>query len=80
MKKIFSLTAAIVVFALASCSKDRVCECSYTSTNPNETPYTEKYTMVDVSKKSARANCFSAKQDDNSSGTNYTYTRTCEIK
>lgn len=80
MKKIILSAATIAMLALVSCSKDRVCECKYTSTDPSETAYTEKYTLVDVSKKTAKADCFSATQDYTNNGTTYKYSRTCELK
>ena len=80
MKKILFITGVAMLFVLASCSKDRVCECKYNSTNPNDPPYTETYTMVDVNKKSAKANCVSVKQVSVQNGTSYNYTRDCTIK
>ena len=80
MKKTIFISGLVALLAMTSCSKDRTCECKYSSTDPAETAYTEKYTMVDVSKKTAKATCSTITQDYTSNGTSYKYTRTCEIK
>lgn len=80
MKKTIFISGLVAFLAMTSCSKDRTCECKNSSTDPSETAYTEKFTMVDVSKKTAKATCYSATQDYTSNGTSYRYTRSCEIK
>ena len=80
MKKILFISGVAMLAVFASCSKDRVCECKYNSNDPNNTAYTQTYTMVDVNKKSARVNCASNKQVAVQNGTSYNYTRDCTIK
>jgi hypothetical protein len=58
MKKLSILAlSAIAIINLASCKKDRVCEC----TTGNST---SKYTVVDASKRQAKANCVSYSYDN----------------
>jgi hypothetical protein len=70
MKKLSILAlSAIAIINLASCKKDRVCECT---TNNSTT----KYTVNDATKRQAKANCVSYSYDNN--GT--TVKTTCELK
>ena len=80
MKKSLIFLGFVAAFTLTSCKKDRTCECLYTGTQPGSVSTTETYVMSEVSKKSAKVNCVSAKQDYTVAGTTYTDTRTCEIK
>jgi len=80
MKKSLIFLGVVAAFSLTSCKKDRTCSCVYTSTVPGSTSSTDTWVMSEVSKKSAKVNCVSAKQDYTVAGTTYTDTRTCEIK
>ncbi len=78
MKKITYLTAAALVFTLASCQKNRTCSCTYFNSASGK-GHTEITTYNDVSKRTALASC--------NSGTSYNInepydveTRTCELK
>jgi len=59
MKKAIYITT-IVLFAvvISSCKKDRICECI---TTPGNT--TDKTTLKKVTKRQAKANCFSYEYD-----------------
>ena len=80
MKKALIFLGLTATFAFTSCKKDRVCECKETSTAPGSTSSTQTWTMTDVNKKSAKVNCVSFNVTETVAGTNYTSTRTCEIK
>jgi PBP1b-binding outer membrane lipoprotein LpoB len=69
MKKIAMLVIGIAF--LSACKKDYTCECT---TNPGNT--IEKYTIKDVSKARAKANCVSMSQDVG--GTRYE--KSCTLK
>jgi hypothetical protein len=57
MKKII-LMAAVAGFAMASCAKDRTCECNVTPTSGQAYTYTIK--MYDAKKKHAREACYAS--------------------
>ena len=76
MKKITILTACAIVMSLASCKKDRTCECKYTSNEPGYVSETDTYTILDVKKKDAKVSCISYSEVSGS----YTYTTTCTLK
>ncbi len=66
-KKVF--LSFIVLAALSSCKKDRVCTCTYPVIGDDKTTYTE------VTKGQAQANCLSyTRTEDNS-----TYDVTCKL-
>ena len=71
--------AALAMISLASCKKDRVCECT-TSSSAGGPSVTQKFTLVDVSKGVAKKKCVSSKEEDSSSGTTVTETTTCTLK
>ena len=80
MKKSLFILAAVITVGFASCKKDRICECSTTSTIPGSTANTDKTTLIKVTKSQGKANCVSAKWDDTYGGSTYTYTKTCTLK
>jgi hypothetical protein len=80
MKKITILTACAIVMSLASCKKDRTCECTYTSTEPGSVSETNSYTILDVKKKDAKVSCISVSETYTVNGASYTDTQTCTIK
>lgn len=66
---LFSI-CAIAVISIVACKKDRVCECTTGGT-------TDKTTLVDVTKRQAKANCVSTTVDNG----NGTSTKTeCKLK
>ncbi len=74
MKKIL-LIAAVAGLAMVSCKKDRTCTCtssnSYTSGGlTTSTTGTQDYTIVKVSKHTAKLACIHSKSTN--SGSNYT--------
>lgn len=79
MKKIL-IIASVAGLAMVSCKKDYVCECTTTSTAPGSTSYTDKSTMVGVSKKTAKANCFKYSSEETSGGVTYVNTTDCKLK
>lgn len=82
MKKVMIvLTFASIAFA--SCRKERVCECVYTSTDPNSISATVKVTVKKAKKDVCDKNSFSTVQTApaaTSGSTNYTDTYTCTLK
>jgi len=79
MKKVL-LIAAVAGIAMVSCKKDYTCECTSTSTIPGSTSSTSKKTIVGVSKKTAKANCYKSTSDFTFGGTTYTSTNDCKLK
>ena len=79
MKKITLIVLAVAGVALASCKKERVCECVSTSTAPGSTSTTDKVTY----KKAKKSIC-----DETSStsvmtapiASQYSSTTTCTLK
>ncbi len=71
MKKIIAISSvfALAVVFMASCKKDRVCECNFGG-------QTDKVTMTDATSRQAKDACVSRSYDMN--GT--TYKITCELK
>ena len=80
MKKTLIL-AAFAGLALASCRKDRTCECKTTSDQPGFTSSTYVRTWKEVKKKDAKNGCqsYTAKTTAPVAGT-YTYGEDCELK
>ena len=79
MKKNIIALSALIILGLASCKKDRNCECKYTDTFPGSTAVTETYTLIDVSKGTAKKACIDMKSTYGT-GTTYTETIDCELK
>lgn len=69
MKKIITLSLAVVALSLASCKKDYTCTCTASTGGSNT------YTITKASKKTAQANCASYTQTNNG----VTYTETCTL-
>jgi hypothetical protein len=73
-KRTILVAAAVVAMTLASCKKDYTCKCTETnSKNSDSDEYT--FTIKDVSKGQAKANCVSTTSTDN----NVTYTSDCKL-
>ena len=70
----------IGAIALISCKKDRVCECTSTSTAPGTGSSVNTTTILDVSKGTAQANCMSTQSTYTVNGTSVTNTSTCKLK
>ena len=68
----------VIVAALSSCKKDRICECAI------ETPngvIVETTTLHDVSKKRAKDNCIGYQTvTQTASGTTYGNNKSCKLK
>ncbi len=79
MKKIL-LIAAVAGLAMASCKKDRTCECTNSSTAPGSTSETQTYTVKKVSKKTAKDVCVKTTSEFEVGGTKYTSTSDCKLK
>jgi hypothetical protein len=84
MKKI-TMIAAVAVLALSftSCKKERVCECVFSSTNPNQTSTTEKVTYKKAKKGICDEKSVSSVTTAPAAPTGvtyYTYTETCTLK
>jgi hypothetical protein len=80
MKKISIIGMAMIAIAFTSCKKDRVCECSYSSTEPGWTSENDETTYTDATKRQARTQCFSYSTEYESNGSTYTATQKCELK
>ena len=80
MKKITILASALTAIFLVSCKKDRVCECTNTSSSGGTNTY--KVTYYDAKKKDARLLCTSeSQQKDYVSPVAITGDKTtCELK
>jgi hypothetical protein len=76
MKKAIYITT-LVLFAVvfSSCKKDRTCECTFT---PGNTTY--KQTLKKVTKRQAKANCFSFETDVTDGNTTIKVSRSCTLK
>lgn len=70
MKKLIYIPAALLALGLFSCKKDYVCTCTSTGSTTADV-----YTIVEVSKSAAKANCVS--KSTTISGA--TYVETCEL-
>ncbi len=77
MKKLTILAVAALAISFASCKKDRVCTCTYTSTG-SSTSSTQVNTMTKVSKATGKANCTSG-TDYNTASASYINTRSCTL-
>lgn len=80
MKKLVMLMSVAVVCSLTSCKKDRVCECTSSSTAPGNSSTTVDYTIVDVKKSTAKRACVKTTEDYTVLGTTYTNTMDCKLK
>ena len=70
MKKLLIVFAAIGCISFAACKKDRVCECTYSTT-------TFRVTLTDATKRQAKDVCISRSYDNG----NGTITKEeCELK
>lgn len=76
MKKVLLFGAVVAAFTFASCSKDRTCTCTTTSTVPGSTAVTDIFTFTKAKKADARYFCMS----ETSTTGGYTVTKTCELK
>ncbi len=79
MKKVL-LIAAVAGLAMASCKKDYVCECTMSSTEPGYVGGTVKYTVKEVSKKTAKDVCVKTTQEDVQGSNTYIETTDCKLK
>lgn len=78
MKKLL-LVLVVGAGALASCSKNYTCECTYTDTNNGTvSTYTDEFTIEEASKTQAENACIEAivKETDSDGDT---YERLCEL-
>lgn len=80
MKKNIIALSALIVLGLASCKKDRVCECTSSSNEPGTTTSTDTYTLLDVSKGTAKKACVVSTNTYTSNGTTYTDKYECKLK
>ncbi len=79
MKKITLSILAVAALSLASCKKDRVCTCTYTSTSGIVS--TTKTTMFKVKKAEAHENCIGTVTTSEVAGVTSTGgTSKCELK
>ena len=72
--------AALAILSLASCKKDRVCECVETSTKPGFSGKTQAVTLTAITKSTAKKACISSSYEYSSGGNTYTKTTTCTLK
>ena len=80
MKKTIILFACAVTLALASCKKDRVCECTSSSNEPGYTSSTDTYTVLNVSKGTVKKACITTEATYTSGGSTYTHKSECKLK
>lgn len=85
MKKITLFAFAVVALSLASCKKDRTCECTYTQNGTtNVTSHTETTTYTKMKKSDAKYMCTknnSTYVTTNPSGsTSSSYLDDCKLK
>ncbi|MGZ3931532.1 MAG: hypothetical protein ACXVP0_09280 [Bacteroidia bacterium] len=80
MKKIVLLLSVAVVCSLTSCKKDRVCECTSSSTAPGSTSTVTDVTLVKAKKSDAKRICVKETHDFTVLGTTYTDTQDCKLK
>ncbi|MGE0566379.1 MAG: hypothetical protein AB7O73_00395 [Bacteroidia bacterium] len=80
MKKVL-LVAAVAGLAMASCRKDRTCECKSTSDAPGFVSSTDTYTIKKIKKSDALAMCQSYTQKTTAPvASQYYYGEDCELK
>jgi len=80
MKTNLLLIAAIgTTLLFSSCTKDFVCECTYTSSNSTSASIYE-VTIKDARKTHAKARCVTTESDYTNGTSITTYTSTCELK
>lgn len=87
MKKAL-LLAAVAGLMAVSCKKNYTCECTTTSTDPNDTPDTYSYSLGKQKKKDAESKCKTFNDswtapggiDSNNNIIYYTYTDDCKLK
>ena len=80
MKKLLFLSTIAVLALSTACKKDRVCECTSSSTVPGSQSSTSSYTILDAKKKDAKVNCLSVSQTYTVAGTAYTDKSECTLK
>ena len=80
MRKTTLILSGLMLLGLISCKKDRVCECTSTSTLPGSTTETEQYTLIDIKKSTAKKICVSRSQTYDIGGTTYTSKDECKLK
>lgn len=80
MKKITYLSIVLAGLAFASCKKDRVCECTETSTAPGSSSETYEYTLKKVKKGVAGDVCESNTNQTTAPVAGYIYTQDCKLK
>lgn len=74
-KAIYITTLVLFAVVISSCKKDRTCECT---TTPGNT--TDKYTLKKVTKRQAKANCFSLEYDLTIGNSTTRISRSCTLK
>jgi hypothetical protein len=77
MKKLTILAVAALAISFASCKKDRVCTCTYTTTG-SSTSGTNVTTMTKVSKGTAKKACVSG-TSYNTTSASYITTYDCKL-
>lgn len=85
MKKIALFSFAVVALSLASCKKDRTCECTYTqSGTTNVTSHTESTTYTKIKKSDAKYLCTKDSRTYTQTGVGYSSTGSsmsdCKLK
>ncbi|MDZ4665283.1 MAG: hypothetical protein SGJ15_10435 [Bacteroidota bacterium] len=80
MKKITYLSIVFAGLAFASCKKDRVCECTYTSTAPGSSSSTYEITVKKVKKGVAADICESTTNQTTAPVAGYINTDDCKLK
>lgn len=83
MKKITLLAVACVAISLASCKKDRDCECTSTYVSANGTTTTgtaQTTTYKKISKGDAKTQCSKTVYSSTNSGGTTTSTNDCKLK
>ncbi len=78
MKKITLFAFAAVALSLASCKKDRTCECTFTSSTGSNSVTTTSTVIKDVKKSEAKTLCQKTTYTDNLNS--YTSTSDCKLK
>lgn len=79
MKKVILFATAVIAISMASCVKERECECksTYTPAGGTAATTTTVYIYKDVTKRQAKMNCISSTYTDAAAGT---HTEDCELK
>lgn len=78
MKTIKLIFATVCVISLASCKKDRTCECTYTNSNGKASTYTVTYTKI--KKGDAKDACSNTSSSETSGGDTSTDKTECKLK